>query len=99
MIADLACEAAKYGLKIHTGKTVVLTNASGPCPAVMDLHGQHVQIVSGTASQKYLGRLLSMDEPHQTELSNRIACGWAAFLQVSPCCAREGFRCLIGFAS
>ena len=31
------------------------------------------------ASEKYLGRKLSFNDTHETELANRIAAGWAAF--------------------
>ena len=81
MLNDLAAEASKYGLKIHTGKTTVMTNASCPRPAVLNLSVGPVQVAPGNVPQKYLGRLLSVDDPHRTELRNRIACGWAAFMK------------------
>ena len=35
MIADLQTEAGKFGLKLHMGKTVVLTNRVIGCPATV----------------------------------------------------------------
>ena len=80
MMTDLAQDASKYGLKIHAGKTLVLTNAPPPRLVCTPLQGGLVQVLDIKGSQKYLGRKLSIDDLHQTELSNRIACGWRVFV-------------------
>ena len=77
MIADLEAEARKYGLKMHMGKTVVLTNACAR-PNSIRCAGHDVRALQQGESEKYLGRKLSLDDFHNTELTNRLAAGWAS---------------------
>ena len=44
MIRDLSVEAAKYGLKVHAGKTVVLTNTSLKRPAQLTCGNMTVKV-------------------------------------------------------
>ena len=81
MITDLAREAAKYGLKLHMGKTKALTNVMLRRPSYITCCEQQIQVLDASQSERYLGRKLSTDEYHDTELSNRIACGWACFFK------------------
>ena len=78
MIADLQDEASKCGLKVHMGKTAVLTNATGR-PRSIQCAGSQVRVLQKGESEKYLGRKLSLDDFHGVELRNRIACGWSTF--------------------
>jgi len=80
MIADLSCEARKFGLKLHAGKTVVMTTAAVQ-PQQLDCGGFIVKTLSATESEKYLGKKLSMEDYHDVELANRIAASWGAFMR------------------
>ena len=81
MLADLSVEAAKYGLKIHMGKTAILTNTAAKRPDSIECRGESVRVVQPEGAEKYLGRKFAMDKYHQTELAHRIASGWGAFFK------------------
>ena len=66
------------GLKVHMGKTVMLTN-DGTRPAALRCGGHDVRVLQHGQSEKYLGRKFSVDSYHDTELQHRLGCGWAAF--------------------
>ncbi|CAK0876937.1 unnamed protein product [Prorocentrum cordatum] len=70
--------AKKYGLKVHMGKTVVLTNASDRPPHVK-CGAHNVRVLQHGESEKYLGKKVSLDDVHGAEFGNRLASGWAAF--------------------
>ena len=79
MIADLRSESAKYGLKLHLGKTRILTNSGRTVPEVVHCRGLQVRTLPAAESEKYLGRALSTLDFHEKELTNRLNCGWKAF--------------------
>ena len=80
MLRHLAEAAAKYGLKLHFGKTKILTwnHLAHPATSV-DIDGQTVAILDESCSERYLGRKLVFNSSQDVEIDNRIACGWAAF--------------------
>ena len=84
MIKDLAEVAQTFGLKIHSGKTVVLSNAVTR-PSTVVCGNSEVRVVCLDGSEKYLGRKVCLADYHDTELSYRIACGWAAFMKSKEC--------------
>ena len=81
MLADMAEECAKVGLSLHQEKTKILHNDMG--------YGRHVsrakvgdmeiEVLGEAGSTMYLGRLLSLTNPHETELQHRIKKAWAKF--------------------
>ena len=80
MLRHLGHCSGKFGLRINFAKTKVLTwntLAAGSTSVCVD--GQSVEILDEAASEKYLGRKLSFNDTHETELANPIAAGWAAF--------------------
>ena len=81
MISDLHAEASKFGLKVHAGKTRILTTDSSATRRPCKLTGHEVQVLPAGESEKYLGRKLSLDDFHGTELDNRLAMCWAAFFK------------------
>ena len=81
MIVDLQSEAQRYGLKIHMGKTVVLTNKADKRPASVDCCGCSIRVAKAEEAEKYLGRKLSINQCHETEVDNRISSGWGAFFK------------------
>jgi hypothetical protein len=80
MIKHLRAESSRFGLSLHLGKTKILTNVP---PAIRPAHLQvgesHIHVLRADESERYLGRKLSLDAYHESELSNRVAAGWAAF--------------------
>ena len=77
MIANLREESNKYGLKLHMGKTKILTNVS--CHQKDVLVGDDtIQIITDGA-ERYQGKTLSLWNYHTIEHTNRLAAGWAVF--------------------
>ena len=59
MIEDLSKEAGKYGLKLHLGKTKVVTNTALCRPSSINCMGGSVQVLATNDSERYLGRKFS----------------------------------------
>ena len=80
MVGHLRDAASKYGLEINFDKTKVLTwdDEASPHPSVQ-VGENEVDVLAERDSERYLGRKLSLDSPHEVELANRIAAGWGAF--------------------
>ena len=81
MINDLIEAAGKYGLKLHLGKTVVLTNCTTNRPETISCRNGPARVAAHDKSERYLGRQITLPLCHATELSNRLAVGWAAFFK------------------
>ena len=82
MISDLHKEAAKFGLKLHAGKTKIFATCSTARQTPISCKAFDVQVLQEGESEKYLGRKLSVDDYHHAELKNRLAMGWAAFFKL-----------------
>ena len=54
MIKDLDSEARKYGVKLHMGKTVIMTNVSAR-PISVKCGDQYVRVLQGRASRNVFG--------------------------------------------
>jgi len=81
MLRDLKSEASKYGLSLHMGKTIVLTNSSG-APDAVECEDVKVKVACPADKEKYLGRKLCTEDFHEVELANRLASGWASFMKL-----------------
>ena len=83
MMGDLKRAAAARGLKIHSGKTKILTNASAlsgqRVPSSIKIDDESYAVLGFDESTKYLGRKVCFQDPHQTEFDNRVAKAWGAF--------------------
>ena len=83
MLTDPKKAALARGLKVHSGKTKVLTNEievrSRRIPRHIDIDGEQYEVLAADGSTKYLGRKVSFEDPHATEFDNRIAAAWGAF--------------------
>ena len=80
MLQHLSDRSATFGLEIHFDKTKILT--WGPLAdglASVPMGGRRVAVIAEEESERYLGRKLSLQNPHEVELDNRLAAGWAAF--------------------
>ena len=79
MLADLQSEASKYGLRVHAGKTKVLTNERREATGTILLQEGSVKVLAADEHVKYLGRKLTIKGSSGTEFVNRIAAAWASF--------------------
>jgi hypothetical protein len=80
MLRDLKHEAAKYGLKLHFGKTEIFTNNFHAAKSgSVEIDGVMVKIAQPGETAKYLGRKLSMLDFHGVEVDHRVDAGWAVF--------------------
>ena len=81
MIADVAIEGAKVGLKLHPEKTKIQHNNMGYGSHVKraTINGMSIEVLAPTASAMYLGRALSLTETHDVELNHRLKKAWAKF--------------------
>ena len=85
MLRDLKSQATLCGLSLHPDKTKILTNVSrrmGRTITHIKLDDSRIDILHNDQSTKYLGRKLSLHNYHEYELSNRVAAGWAKFIQL-----------------
>ena len=82
-IEDLNRAALARGLKIHSGKTKVLTNEGEVrcrrLPDHLNIADVKYEVLGADASTKYLGRKVAYTDPHGTEFNNRVAAAWGAF--------------------
>ena len=81
MIADLQKEALMFGLKMHAGKTKILTTDRARRQTPASCGGHDVEVLQNGCFEKYLGRKFSVDDFHTTELTNRLSMGWAVFFK------------------
>ena len=74
MLKDLAEECGKVGLHLHPEKTKILNNDMGYGRQVTNAKAgdMDIEVLGAKASTMYLGRLLPLTEPHETELQHRI---------------------------
>jgi hypothetical protein len=81
MIADVAEEAAKVGLELHSGKTKILHNGIGYGAGVAQAvcNGMHIEVLDCQEHAMYLGKALRLKEMHDEELRNRMAKAWGKF--------------------
>ena len=94
MIADLNAEAKKYGLLLHGGKTIIMTNAARRPLHSINCGGLQVQAAGFHDAHTYLGRKLSMADLHDDELSHRLAQGWKAFYKYKDLFCNRGIPIL-----
>ena len=83
MLEDLTTEAAKVGLKLHMGKTKILSSRTERRGCLSQRHvevlGEKVEILPWSEGTMYLGRMMQFDKFHDVEIDHRIRRGWAAF--------------------
>eukprot|EP00973_Karenia_brevis_P000238 33040-Karenia_brevis.AAC.1 len=90
MLTDLITAAQHVGLVIHSGKTKIMTNDSTCQHRSLKAENASVAILTGSDALDYLGRRLSMDELHDTELEARLEKAWRKFFALrSELCGRK----------
>ena len=70
-------------VELHPDKTKILTNISQRrgrnARSTVDIAGKKVDVLKYSDNTKYLGRKLTYDNYHKTEVENRIASAWRKF--------------------
>ena len=81
MIADISVEGKRIGLQLHPEKTKILHNGIGYGAGVQSAtaDGMNIEVLGSGSDTMYLGRALSLTNPHDTELKHRIRKAWAKF--------------------
>ena len=83
MLEDLSNASRQIGLEVHMGKTKILYNGcgckGGTIPGDVKVNGNKIDILGDDESTCYLGKLLSLQAIHDTEIQHRIARAWAKF--------------------
>ena len=98
MLLDLSKAAAKVGLKLHMGKTNILSNVELRKGVLaqprVQIGAESVEVLPYNSSVTYLGRLVSFCEFQDTEIKHRINRGWAAFATFRSvlCCRHYALR-------
>ena len=72
----------KVGLRIHSGKTKVLSNQISISPdseKQMQIGSVKIEILTRSESVRYSGQLIAFQHQETTEIKNRIRTAWATF--------------------
>ena len=67
------------GLKIHPGKTKILSNQSLNIRKEIEIDDIKVEILTREESTKYLGQMITFQQQETSEIRNRIRAAWATF--------------------
>ena len=83
MLTHLRDLAQTYGLELHPDKLYILSNLHRRrgCQATpkVDIGGEYVNVLHHNECAKYLGRKLTLDDYHTTEIDSRISTKWRKF--------------------
>eukprot|EP00973_Karenia_brevis_P076475 10624414-Karenia_brevis.AAC.1 len=85
MLGNLSEEARKAGLELHPDKTKIMCNSfckRRKSQQHVQIKDMKIEILSCDSLTKYLGRLLTFNCPHSTEINARIAFGWKKFFSL-----------------
>ena len=80
MLSQFAEDSSGYGLKLHFGKTKIMTwnmLASG-CSSVK-VGWKDIDVLKDDEAEKHLGRKLCFKDSCEAEFRSRLAAGWGAF--------------------
>ena len=80
MLCDFKRSTEKVGLRIHPGKTKILSNQSSNIRKDIEIEDIKVEILTREESTKYLGQMTTFQQQETTEIRNRIR-AWATFLK------------------
>ena len=87
MLCEFKQSTEKVGLRIHPGKTKILSNQSSNIRKEIEIDDIKVEILTREESTKYLGQMITFQQQETTEIRNRIlrrfACEFAgSYLQI-----------------
>ena len=77
MLCDFKRSTEKVGLKIHPGKTKILSNQSSNSRKEFEIDNMKVEILTKEESTNYLGQAITFQQQETTEIKNRIRAAWA----------------------
>ena len=86
MLGDLSTRAGEAGLKLHAGKTKIVSNVVNRGGVLAQSHVQvgpdNIEVLPVGGSVSYLGRKVCFQDFHDVEIQSRIAKGWGGFWHV-----------------
>ena len=78
-LCDFKRSTEKVGLRIHPGKTKILSNQSSNIREEIEIDDIKVKIWTSEENTKYLGQMMTFQQQETTEIRNRIRAAWATF--------------------
>ena len=81
----------KVGLRIHPGKTKILSNQSSDTRKDIEI-GKSRNADTRGESTKYLGEMITFQQQETTEIRNRIRAAWSTFHKVQTGADNSGSR-------
>ena len=79
MLCEFKRSTEKVGLRIHPGKTKILSNQSLDIRKEIEIDDIKVVMLTREESTKYLGQMITFQQQETTEIRNRIRAAWAKF--------------------
>jgi hypothetical protein len=83
MLEDMVTNASAVGLKLHMGKTKILSNVHTRRGVLrqsfVNVAGSAVEVLAFDQGVPYLGRILCFADFYDAEIKHRISKGWAVF--------------------
>ena len=79
MLCEFKKSTEKVGLRIHPGKTKILSNQSSNTRREIEVDNIKVEILTRGESARYLGQMITFQQQETTEIRNRIRAAWATF--------------------
>ena len=90
MVADLIRSSDEGGLKIHGGKTKILTNDTTCRGGSVTIEGASIEVLPVSGSTVYLGKTLCLERAHDAEIEARVDKAWKRFFgQKSDLCGKH----------
>ena len=79
MLCDFEHDTEKVGLKIHPGKTKILSCQISNTRKEVEIDNIKVEKFTREESTKHLGQMVTFQQQEMTEIKNRIRAAWATF--------------------
>ena len=79
MMCDFKKSTERVGLKIHTGKTKLLSNQGSNKRREVSINNIKVEVLSVKECAKYLGQTITFEQRETTDIRSRIRAAWASF--------------------
>ena len=79
ILCDFKHSTEKVRLKIHPGKTKILSNQSSNSRKEFEIDNIKVEILTKEESTNYLGQAITFQQQETTEIKNRIRAAWVTF--------------------
>ena len=79
MLCEFKRSTEKVWLRIHPGKTKILSNKRTDIRQEIKIGDMKVEILTRGESTKYLGQMITFQQQETTEIRNRIRAAWATF--------------------